>query len=130
MAHPNYRFLVLDSISTLFCLEDENSNSEWNKKVNPFLRDIKALDIACIILHHSGKDGKKGFRGASTIGAMVANVFRLTNHQNIMVDDGEAWPIIEKDKQRKGGYSFKAFGLHFFQTDDETHWEVTKTTSR
>lgn len=123
--HPRYKLIVLDSASTLFGLENENDNSEWNNKVNPFLRDLRALGVACILLHHAGKDNKRGLRGASAMGAMAHNIFRLTNHED--KDDGEAWCKISKDKQRAGGFGFKDFSLHFFQneTETETHWEIT-----
>jgi len=126
--HPNYKLIILDSASTLFGLVEENDNSEWSNKINPFLRDLRALDVACILLHHSGKDGKKGLRGASAMGAMAHNIFALTNHVNKNVDDGEAWFTIGKDKQRAAGFSFKTFSLRYSQqnNDKETHWEVTE----
>ena len=125
--HPNYKLLVLDSVSTLFGLEEENSNSEWDKKINPFLRDLRALNVACILLHHAGKDGKRGLRGASSMGAMAHNIFSLAIHTEKDPGKGEAWFTIMKDKQRAAGYSFKTFTLKFKQTEDEkeTHWEVT-----
>lgn len=129
--HPTYRLIILDSVSTLFGLENENDNSEWNNKVNPLLRDLRALGVACILLHHAGKDGKKGLRGASAMGAMAHNIFRLSNHGDKSMDKGEAWFVLNKDKQRAGGYSFKTFGLMYSQNEDltETHWEVTDSYS-
>lgn len=124
--HPTYKLIVLDSASTLFGLEQENDNSEWSNKINPFLRDLRALNVACILLHHSGKDVKRGLRGASAIGAMAHNIFRLTTHEKNNIDKGEAWFIITKDKQRSAGYSFKKFALKYTQNEDksETHWEI------
>ncbi len=126
--HPTYKLIVLDSASTLFGLEEENSNSEWNVKISPLLRDLRALDVACLLLHHSGKDGKKGLRGASAMGAMAHNIFRLTNHARKNPDAGEAWFTIMKDKQRAGGFGFKTFSLHYTQTEDKlnTNWEATE----
>jgi RecA-family ATPase len=125
--HPTYRLIILDSVSTLFGLEEENNNSEWNNRINPLLRDLRAMGVACILLHHAGKDGKRGLRGASAMGAIAHNIFRIKNHQQKVDDDGEAWLTITKDKQRAGGYSFKAFSMHFIQTPDgkETHWDLT-----
>lgn len=127
-ANPTYKLIILDSASTLFGLEDENSNSEWSTKINPFLRDLRALGVANILLHHAGKDNKKGLRGASAMGAMAHNIFRLTNHQSKEIDSGEAWFVLTKDKQRAAGFSFHAFGLHFYQNTSrkETHWEITE----
>lgn len=126
-AHPTYKLVVLDSASTLFGLVDENDNSEWNNKINPFLRDLRALGVAGILLHHAGKERKRGLRGASSMGAMAQNIFRLVDHSKKSIDDGEAWFTIGKDKQRAAGHSFKTFSIHFQQTTDgkETHWEVT-----
>ena len=126
--HKNYKLVILDSVSTLFGLEQENDNSEWNNKVNPFLRDLRALGVACILLHHAGKDNKRGLRGASSMGAMAHNIFRLTNHEKKNPDFGEAWFVLTKDKQRAGGKSFKTFALKYTQAEDEseTHWQTTE----
>lgn len=125
--HPTYKLVVLDSVSTLFGLEEENDNSEWNNKVNPLLRDLRAMGVACILLHHSGKDGRRGLRGASAMGAMAHNIFSIKNHEGKSTDAGEAWFILSRDKQRQAGKSFRDFGLHYFRENDdtETHWSIT-----
>lgn len=129
--HPNYKLVVLDSLSTLFGLEDENSNSEWNNKINPLLRDLRAIKVACILLHHTGKDGKRGLRGASAINAMCQNQFKLSNHPDQDPDIGEAWFTLSKDKQRAGGFQFKTFSMHFSQDKEKgrTVWEITSNKS-
>jgi len=109
-------------------LEQENDNSEWNNKINPFLRDLRALDVACLLLHHSGKDNKRGLRGASSMGAMAHNIFRLTSHEKKDPDGGEAWFVLSKDKQRAAGKGFKTLALKYTQDVDqtETHWKKTE----
>lgn len=125
-SHPTHKLIVLDSASTLFGLEEENDNSEWNNKINPFLRDLRALDVACLLLHHSGKDSKRGLRGASAMGAMAHNIFRLSNHGD--KSDGEAWFTLTKDKQRASGVGFRNFSMKYRQNGNqtETHWEITE----
>ena len=125
--HSTYKLIVLDSASTLFGLVEENDNSEWSTKVNPFLRDLRALGVHCLLLHHSGKDNKRGLRGASAMGAMASFIFRLYNHEDKDIDNGEAWFVLGKDKQRAKGFTFKPFGLHYTQeeNDSETHWDET-----
>lgn len=125
--HENYKLIILDSVSTLFGLVEENDNSEWSNKVNPFLRDLRALNVACLLLHHSGKEGKRGLRGASAMGAMAHNIYKLQPHPEKNIDDGEAWFTIFKDKQRSAGFQFNTFSIRFEQTNNgkETHWEVT-----
>ena len=129
--HPTYKLIILDSVSTLFGLEEENNNSEWNSKINPFLRDLRALGVATILQHHSGKDRKRGLRGASSMGAMANNIFRLTDHKDKNQDEGKAWFVLSKDKQRSGGREFKTFALKFYQNENqtETYWETTKLDS-
>lgn len=120
--NPNYKFLVVDSISTVFNLEDENSNSEWNKKINPFLKDLRALGVGHLIQHHSGKDGK--LRGASAMTAMAHNVFRLQNHPK--KSQGQAWfKIDNNEKQRAAGKLFDPFYMKFIDNGEETEWEIT-----
>jgi hypothetical protein len=128
--HQDYKLIILDSVSTLFGLENENDNSEWGNKVNPFLRDLRALNVACIMLHHSGKNAKTGLRGASAMGAMAENIFKLKTHPSIDEDAGEAWFTIIKEKQRSGGKQFKNFSMHFSQNEEktETSWEITRNT--
>jgi DNA replication protein DnaC len=126
--NSNYKLLVLDSASTLFGLVEENDNSEWSNKINPFLRDLRALGVACLLLHHAGKDNKRGLRGASAMGAMAHNIFRLTDHEKKNIDNGEAWFILSKNKQRAAGRSFKTFSLKYYQNEaqTETYWEETE----
>ena len=128
--HTDYKLLILDSVTTLFGLTDENSNAEWNTKINPFLRDLRALGVANIILHHSGKDGRKGLRGASAMGAMAHNIFYLENHNAKDIDKGQAWFTINKKKQRGGGFQFKTFSIHYIQNEDGTETEWTTNTVR
>ena len=123
---PTYKLVILDSASTLFGLEDENSNSEWNNKINPFIRDLRAINVACILLHHAGKTDKKGLRGASSMGAMAHNIFRLKDHEKKNIDRGEAWFVLAKDKQRSAGVNFKTFSLHYTISEDkQTNWMTT-----
>jgi DNA replication protein DnaC len=124
--HPTYKLIILDSVSTLFGLEEENNNSEWNNKINPFLRDLRAYGVATILLHHTGKDNKRGLRGASSMSAMAHNIFYLKDHQD--KNEGNAWFIVSKDKKRSGGKGFKTFALKYSQNENETEtrWEDTE----
>lgn len=121
--NPEYKFLILDSVSTVFGLENENDNSEWNKKVNPFLKDLRALGVSHIIVHHAGKMGT--LRGASAMGAMAHNIFKLEDHAG--KQKGEAWFTVDNnEKQRAAGSGFEKFGIHFMEYDGEgTTWQIT-----
>lgn len=122
--NPDYKFLIIDSVSTVFGLKEENSNSEWSNKINPFLKNLRALGVAHIIQHHSGKDAKKGLRGASSMSAMAHNIIRLSNHPD--KETGFAWFKVEnKEKQRAAGKAFTPFYIKFTPNDQTTEWNVT-----
>jgi len=58
---------------------------------------------------------------------MAHNIFRLSDHSKKEKDDGEAWFILSKDKQRQAGFGFRSFGIHYMQNKDKTKtfWEIT-----
>lgn len=130
--HLDYKLLILDSVTTLFGLTDENNNAEWSNKIIPLLRDLKALGVATIILHHSGKDERRGLRGASAMGAMAHNIFALINHKNKDIDEGEAYFTLIKNKQRAAGFQFKSFDIHYTQDSGqrETYWDTERAMKR
>jgi hypothetical protein len=126
-ANPRYRLLVMDSLSTLFMLEDENSNSEWNRKVQPFLIDLRGMGIGQLILHHSGKAGTQ--RGASAQATIAANVIHLSDHPQKR--SGEAWFCVDfADKQRSGGDSFKKFSVRLIDDGERVEWVVDENPTR
>ncbi|MFC1896527.1 bifunctional DNA primase/polymerase [Thermodesulfobacteriota bacterium] len=120
--NPEYRLVVIDSVSTVFNLENENDNSEWNRKVVPFIRDMRALGVAQIIQHHSGKNEQ--LRGASAMKAMAANVLKLKNDPR--KEKGQAWFTIDNaEKQRAAGKGFEPFTIKFIKNETSTKWEIT-----
>ena len=125
-SHPNYKFLIIDSVSTVFGLENENDNSEFNNKVGPFLKDLRGLGVAHLVQHHQGKDGK--LRGATAMQTMAHNIFKLTDHPN--KEKGEAWfKVSNADKQRASGKrGVRDFYMHFEDQGTlkkaKTVWEV------
>jgi len=124
--NPNYKILIIDSVSTCFDLENENDNSEWNKKINPFLADLRAMGVAHLVLHHAGKDSKRGLRGASAMNALAHNVIKLTNHPDKV--PGQAWFKVDNaDKQRAEGKLFDPFYIRFIHCEGRTEWEITET---
>lgn len=82
--------LVLDNLTTLTQLEDENSASAFNTIIHGLLMRLKAVDIACVLVHHSNK-GDGGYRGSSAL----ATTFNAIIH-------------LKKERLTRG-----AFTLHF-----------------
>ncbi len=57
--------ILLDNLSTLATLDDENEASAMNPVLN-FLLELKARRLACVLVHHSGKSGTT-YRGSSKL---------------------------------------------------------------
>lgn len=130
-AHPEYRVVVLDSLSTLYGLENESDNSEWIRKVQPLLKTLRGMGVAQIILHHAGKNGD--LRGASAMRAMPANIFNLRDVPGKA--HGQAHFIVSPErrdggKQRDPKAVFKPFALRFFEAQEgRVEWETTNDAS-
>lgn len=67
--------LILDNFSTLFECPDENSASAFNG-VAKFLKRIKQAGIACILVHHTGKNATT-YRGSSKLAMTFETLIHL-----------------------------------------------------
>jgi len=70
-----YDLIILDNLSTLATIEDENAPSAFNGVI-PFLMQLKQAGIACMLVHHTGKGSNSStYRGhskmATTFEAMI-----------------------------------------------------------
>ncbi len=68
--------LVLDNLTTLTQLEDENSASAFNTIIHGLLMRLKAVGIACVLVHHSNK-GDGGYRGSSALATTFNAIIHL-----------------------------------------------------
>lgn len=104
--------LVVDTVAAAFGLENENDNSEAARVVNLMNRLSTALGVVVIPIHHHGKTGETGLRGASAwLGGadVVLSVTgdkdrasdRITNRRLSLAKtrSGEAGPIAGFDLQ-------------------------------
>jgi len=69
--------LVLDSFRALAPGLDENDSARVDEALTPLRNAIRALDTACLLLHHTGKGGHE-YRGSTAIGAAVELGFTLS----------------------------------------------------
>jgi hypothetical protein len=86
--------IVVDTLSALFTMEDENDNAKMKSEVIQPLKNIaKKLNAAVLLLHHTGKynegspqatDAYKG-RGASNLGALTRTVFNLKPYKDAII---------------------------------------------
>ena len=67
--------LILDNLSTLATVEDENAASQFNDVVK-FLLRMKQEGIACVLVHHSNKTGAS-YRGSSKLATTFEVIVRL-----------------------------------------------------
>lgn len=80
--HDKFDLVILDNLSTLAFLDDENSSSAVTPVVK-FLQKIKQSNIGCIVVHHSGKSGKD-YRGSSNLATTFEVILGLTAINNIL----------------------------------------------
>ena len=74
-----YNLVILDNLSTLALVEDENSASSFNGTIQ-FLQMLKAKRIACLLVHHTNK-GKESFRGSTKIATTFETMILLTKQE-------------------------------------------------
>lgn len=68
--------VILDNLSTLATLDDENGAAETQRVVRLLAR-LKQARIAVIVVHHSGKSGR-AFRGSSMLATTFEAIIGLT----------------------------------------------------
>lgn len=68
--------VILDNLSTLATLDDENGAAETQRVVRLLTR-LKQAKIATIVVHHSGKSGRS-FRGSSMLATTFEAIIGLT----------------------------------------------------
>lgn len=82
--------IIIDTLSALFGVEDENDNAKIRKEVMIPLKTLaKKADAAVLLLHHSGKfseglapQGAYKGRGASALGALSRTVLNLQRDES------------------------------------------------
>jgi hypothetical protein len=74
--HYDPAVVILDNLSTLATLDDENGAAETQRVVRLLAR-LKQAKIGVIVVHHSGKNGKT-FRGSSMLATTFEAIIGLT----------------------------------------------------
>ena len=62
--HEEYHLIILDNIASLAPGLEERSKKDWDP-VNQWLLSLRHLEVSVILIHHAGKDEKRGPRGTS-----------------------------------------------------------------
>jgi len=93
--------IILDNVSTLASVTEENEASAWNPFLD-LLQHLKQLGIAVLVVHHANKAG--GYRGSSKIVVPFDTVLKLSPDSNAGGVDGASFMIsFEKTRRRVDG---------------------------
>ena len=78
--------VILDNLSTLATIDDENSASAFNAPV-AFLLKMKQAGLACILIHHAGKGNSGTYRGSSKIATTFEVIIGLSKHSDPLMNN-------------------------------------------
>jgi KaiC/GvpD/RAD55 family RecA-like ATPase len=87
-----YDLVILDNFSTLASVEDENAASAMNPVI-AFLMRLKQANVACILVHHSGKT-KTDFRGSSKLSTTFEVIIGLREPSGTAALKGTAFDLV------------------------------------
>jgi archaellum biogenesis ATPase FlaH len=77
----NYDLVILDNLSTLASIKDENDAGDFNE-VLQFLMKLKQAKVACILVHHSNKNANN-YRGSSKLATTFEVILGLKAVESI-----------------------------------------------
>lgn len=100
----NVDLVILDNLTTLASLDDENATSAFKPIIEHLLMRLKVAKIACVLVHHSNKNDSS-YRGSSSI----ATTFNAIIH-------------LRKNRLERGEFSLE------FQKSRNDHIDNTATT--
>ncbi len=88
--------VIFDNLSTLSdSIGDENSAASF-KPMQALLTRLKKHNAAVIMLHHSGKDLERGYRGSSSIATTFERVLGITRNPSASVSQVDVTVRLEK----------------------------------
>lgn len=101
--------IVLDNVSTLVPVVEENAAESWNSFLS-FLQRLQLLNTAVVVVHHSSKSG--GYRGSSKLAVLFDNIIALATDPTALGHPGAAFRLsFEKARtlvgEHRNGTAFK-----------------------
>jgi hypothetical protein len=93
----NFDLAILDNLSTLATIEDENSAGQFNGVIQ-FLMRMKQEGKACILIHHANKGGRS-FRGSTKLATTFEVIIGLEQLTGSKAQHGTAFTL-KWDKYR------------------------------
>jgi KaiC/GvpD/RAD55 family RecA-like ATPase len=118
-----YDLVILDNLSTLANVEDENASKAFQPIVG-FLMRMKQLGQACILIHHSGKKAST-YRGSSMLATTFEVILGLEKLTGLKAAQGTAFQIKWDKLRAKPDERIKSWEVWL----DEDHWEFEAAAS-
>ncbi|TVM17094.1 hypothetical protein DPQ33_09855 [Oceanidesulfovibrio indonesiensis] len=89
----NYDLIILDNLSTLATIKNENDAAAFTDIVKLLMR-LKQCGIACILVHHSGKGNNRStYRGSSMLATTFEVIQGLTQLPDARAANGTAFKL-------------------------------------
>jgi len=85
VAENKPRLVILDNLSTLADIKDENDAAAFNPVMRT-LTELRQAGCAVILVHHTGKQEGK-FRGSSKLGATFESILQLAPNRELLKGD-------------------------------------------
>ncbi|MDD2704623.1 MAG: AAA family ATPase, partial [Acidocella sp.] len=120
--------VILDNFSTLAEVADENEAAAMNPILS-FLMRLKQANVACILVHHSGKSGDT-YRGSSKLATTFEVILGLRQLSGLAGEGGAAFELRwEKFRGRRTAATRDAEMKLLTEADERQRWETKPAAS-
>ncbi len=118
--------VLLDNFSTLVEVADENDAASMNATL-AFLLRLKQLRIACLLVHHSGKDGGS-YRGSSKLATTFEVIIGLRPLESVATSAGAAFKLDWTKYRREPCEAVRSREVRLVKDKaGQPRWEATAT---
>lgn len=114
-----FSVLILDNIASLAPCLNENIKKSWDP-VNQWLLELRANNVAVIMIHHAGK--KKGQRGTSAREDNIDTSIYLTRPSDYTIEQGARFNVEFTKTREDLGKAGIPFCLHIKKSGDGLIW--------
>lgn len=117
---------MFDNFSTLVEVADENDAASMNATL-AFLLRLKQLRIACLLVHHSGKDGGS-YRGSSKLATTFEVIIGLRPLESVATSAGAAFKLEWTKYRREPCEAVRSREVRLVKDKaGQPRWEATAT---